>query len=283
MDILTKYLHPLYQAPDAITGAAADPPAPPPADPGVADPPAPDPAGDAAPAGAHGEMIPREIFVAQVTPLRAKARELETALEARDRTIREQNEMLERLQKPADPAALTPPQSRTAHPQSGTDEFNRAVDKAAFEREFTRNTGDVRSAGMAKFPDFQATLGVLEALGVTNNQVILDLLSADKANAHIILDQLAKSPEKATAIASMDQPRRIAEFIRMAPVTAAAAKTEPAAPAPPPARTVSRAPAPSPPVDPGTKKELPPYADELSDEDFTAQFNERMAKRSARR
>lgn len=278
MDILTKYLHPLYQAPDTVVGAASDPPAPPPADPGAADPPAPDPVGDPAPPAPA--MIPQSVFVREVTPLRAKARELETALEARDRTIREQNEMLARLQ--AKPGEDPAPPARTT-PQQGTDEFNRAVDKAAFEREFTRNTGDVRTAGMAKFPDFQATLGVLEALGVTNNQVILDLLSADKANAHIILDQLAKSPEKATAIASMDQPRRIAEFIRMAPVTAAAAKTDPAAPAAPPARTVSRAPAPPPPVDPGTKKELPPYADELSDEDFTAQFNERMAKRSARR
>jgi hypothetical protein len=277
MDVLTKYLHPLYQAPDT-PAAAADPPAPPPADPGAADPPAPDPIGDPAPPAPA--MIPQSVFVREVTPLRAKVRETETALEQAQRTIREQNEMLARLQaKPGEDPA--PPVRAT--PQPGTDEFNRAVDKAAFEREFTRNTGDVRSAGMAKFPDFQATLGVLEALGVTNNQVILDLLSADKANAHIILDQLAKSPEKATAIASMDQPRRIAEFIRMAPVTAAAAKTEPAAPTAQPARTVSRAPAPPPPVDPGTKKELPPYADELSDEDFTAQFNERMAKRSARR
>ncbi len=291
MDLLAKYFaSAVYQAPDAAA-AAADPPAPPapPADPAASGDATP-PALEADPSPPPRAMIPQDVFVREITPLRTRVRETETELEHARRTIREQNEMLQRLQqRPADPAAQPQPQPAprddrgrfTAPPQP--ENFEEAVRAESFKREFARDTGDVRTAGMAKFADFQQTLGVLDALGVTTNQVILDLLSADKENAHVILDHLAKNPEKAAAITSMDQGRRIAEFVRMAPLTAAAPKTEtPAAPAAPAAR-VSRAPNPPPPIDPGASQVVDWRSDKASDEEFTAGFNETMAKRHARR
>ena len=72
MDLLRKYLIPLYEAPDA--NPAAEPPAPPPA---AADPAAvvAEPAPDAPPA--PQKMVPVDVMIREVTPLRAKAREAE--------------------------------------------------------------------------------------------------------------------------------------------------------------------------------------------------------------
>lgn len=289
MDLLAKYFSShVYQAPDAAA-ASADPLAPAPA------PPADAPSGDAPPVDLQPDtppapppraMIPQDVFVREVTPLRAKVRETETALEQANRRLAEQDEMLRRLQQPRPPdQPPTPPRDdrgRFASEPPPPSNFEEAVRQESFKREFARDTGEVRTAGMAKFTDFQQTLGVLDALGVTTNQVILDLLSADKANAHVILDHLAKNPEKAAAITSMDQGRRIAEFVRMAPLTTAQQTDKPAAPAAPPAR-VSRAPNPPPPVDPGATKTIDWRSDEADDATFDAGFHEMMKKRGGAR
>jgi len=80
----------------------------------------------------------------------------------------------------------------------------------------------------------------------------------------------------------MEQGRRIAEFVRMAPLTAAQQTDKPAAPAAPPAR-VSRAPNPPPPLDPGATKTIDWRSDEADDATFDAGFHEMMKKRGGAR
>jgi hypothetical protein len=118
---------------------------------------------------------------------------------------------------------------------SNNDDFNRAVQAAAEAqvqaRQTYKDTADVRDAGLSQFPDFQQSLATLQVLGVTDLNVVSDLIALDKANAHVVLDQLAKDPEKAAQLADMDPRRRISEFTRMA--DAAARPKVPATPTPP--------------------------------------------------
>ncbi len=182
-------------------------------------------------------------------------------------------------------ADAPPPAPRA--PAGQQEDFQTAVSKEAMRLRLFEDTMAVKNAGLAKFSDFNDTLGVLNAIGVTNDDFVMDVLAVDKANAHAILDRLAKDPEKAASLVGMDSRRRTAELTRMSMTAAAEAKTptEPTAkPATTPAaRQVSRAPAPPPPVEPSTSTTKDWRRDDATDEEFDAGFKEQQAKRSARR
>ena len=129
----------------------------------------------------------------------------------------------------------------------------------------------VRNAGENEFKDFGETLGILNAIGATNDDFVSDLLAVDKAGAHKILDKLAKDPEKAASLVGMDSRRRIAELTRMAD----APKTEvkPAAEVVPKPAAISRAPAPKPALSPlAAGPEVDPTTPEGNEKMSDAQF-----------
>jgi hypothetical protein len=137
----------------------------------------------------------------------------------------------------------------------------------------------IRDAGYREFgQSFGQNLAVLNAAGAVSDDMVLDLIAVDKANAHKILAALAQDPERATALATMDSRRRTAELTRIS--MAANAPTTPA-PKAPATKQVSKAPAPPPPVEPSSTKTIPWYSDEASDADFDKGFYDpnRMKKR----
>jgi hypothetical protein len=204
----------------------------------------------------------------------------ETArVSAAERRALDAEEMARRLQtaRPAQddpaPAPVVPAADRQAEIRAEADKLR-----------FYEDTVDVRNRGLAQFGGaFTEALDVLSKLGATSNEFISDVLAIDKPNAHVLLEKIAKDPERAIALAEMTSRQRIAELARMT-VTAspASAVVEPKTPAVAP-KTVSKAPPPAPPVQPSASKVVDGYSDEATDAQFDAQFNERWEKRQARR
>jgi hypothetical protein len=223
-----------------------------------------------------------------------KRRQAEQRAENEARARSDAEALAQRLQanhKPGDPApAPSPPQ-----PQRTNADPNRQaeINAAAAQQRFYEDTLEVRNRGLSQFgAGFVDALAKLEAVEATNDDFIADVLGADKANAHVILETLSKDLEKAGSLAKMNSRQRIAEIVRMTmaskpaaaptPTPAAPASALAAAPAATPAKGVSKAPAPAPSLAATTTK--PPVdwrSDEASDEEFTTGFNETMAKRRA--
>lgn len=192
-------------------------------------------------------MIPARLFEKTAFELREDRRQERARAEAAEKRANDLQAIIERLQVgQADPAAPA------AAAQPPTD-FNTAVQAEAARQRLYDDILIVKAAGLKDFPDFNQSLGILTALGATNDDFVSDVLAVDKSSAHVILDKLAKDPEKAASLVTMDSRRRIAELTRMAVVSNPAAPAPAAAPsvAPaPPAAPVSRAPAPAPRVVP---------------------------------
>ena len=180
-------------------------------------------------------------------------------------------------------ARLQSGQSVPHDPQPQNNQIDPALIRAEAERiRFSEDVNDLRSKGYAEFgTSFNDTIAALGALGAATPEFVSDVLAIDKANAHKIFKTLAEDGERAVALAGMTSRQRIAELARMT-IPTKAAEPAPKAPAAP-ARQVSAAPAPAPAVVPTTTKTLPAYSDELSDAEFTRQFNERQAARRAKR
>ena len=156
----------------------------------------------------------------------------------------------------------------------------------AQNQRFYEDTVDVRNRGMAANGQaFTEALNVLGALGFTSsNDAVADLIAAaGKDNAHQMLIDLAKDPEKAVALTNMTPRQRIAELTRMS-ITKPVEQAASAVAAPVAAqKTVSKAPAPAPAVQTSATKVKDAYSDDMDDDEFTACWKERMAKRSVQR
>jgi hypothetical protein len=271
MDLLRKYFVPLYQAPDVAPGAT--PTEPPPADPAITSDPAADPP-------ASPKMVPVDVMVREITPLRAKVRETEAELATSRRTIAEQNELLARLQNPNNPP-LAPPSVRqpTQHPQPDD------VDRRAAELLLQRDMQALDRRGVTAYgAAWGDTVRLLESFNLNTPEFISSVTEIAPGKSHEVLRTLTQDGEKLAILATLSPVARIAEITRMA-MAPAAQRTDPTPPATPPAPApkVSRAPAPPPPVEPSATKVKDWRADDSSEEEFTTGFNEMMAKRSARR
>ena len=182
---------------------------------------------------------------------------------------------------PKGDAAPLPP----ARTESDSDR-QAAIRAEAQNQRFYEDTVEVRNRGMAANGQaFTEALNVLGALGFTSsNEAVADVIAAaGKDNAHQMLIDLAKDPEKAVALTNMTPRQRIAELTRMSiakPVEQAASAVAAAVAAP---KTVSKAPAPAPAVQTSATKVKDAYSDDMDDDEFTACWKERMEKRSARR
>jgi hypothetical protein len=297
MDLLRKYLVPLYQAPDtAVDPAPSDPPTPPTAADSTA----------AAADAAADPQLPLDIpptptrsdkpFIDTITGLRAKTREIETENARLRQEAADARALAERLAKQnggTAPAPVTTPAPAIA-PAPFSDDAD--VDRRADYKLFLRDVNAMRSSGFQQFgPSFGENIKALDAVGAADDAFVSQVLAVDPANAHVLLHTLATDLEKTVSLVGMDPARRIAELTRLA-MAATAPKTDattttvapPAPPAaagkaPPAKSAVSRAPAPPPPVEPNTSKTIDWRSDEASDEEFTRGFNETMAKRVARR
>jgi hypothetical protein len=268
MNLLRKIFVPVFQAPDVNPGTDEPPVAA--VDPAATPDPPPEPA-------AGEKTVPVSVMVREITPLRAKVRETEAELQQSRRTIAEQNELLSRLQKPGDQQ----PPVRHAIQQPQPDD----VDRRAAELVFQRDAQLVSETGLKTYGQgWVDAVNALNAYGVNSADFVSSVIEIDRTKAHEIMHAIAQDGEKAIALANMTPARRIAEITRMA-MAPAAQKTDPTPPVVPPApvQKVSRAPAPPPPVDPSASKVKDWRSDEASDDEFTAGFNETMAKRAARR
>lgn len=183
--------------------------------------------------------------------------------------------MLERLQKGKETPA--------AQPAAASPDFQTAVQREAARQRLSEDSTAIRDAGFRKFgAAFGENLAVLNAAGAVADDMVMDLIAVDKANAHEILASLAQDPERAASLAGMDSRRRTAELTRISMAINAPAAAAPKA-ATTPAKQVSKAPAPPPPVEPSASKVTDWRADDASDEDFDRGFRETMLKRSQRR
>jgi len=211
----------------------------------------------------HGNKGQTPWFQRVIAEVRQEKQQERTAREAAEQRAADLQAIIERMQGGEKPEVVTkPPATSREAPQ----DFQAAVKAQAAKDRLYEDTMTVRSAGEGEFPDFNQSLGILTAIGATNDDFVSDVLAVDKAGAHKILDKLAKDPEKAASLVGMDSRRRIAELTRMAD----APKTEvkPAAEAPKPA-AISRAPTPAP--------RLAPLAAAPEVDPTTPEGNEKMS------
>lgn len=251
-----------FQAPDAPAPAPSDPPAPPPA---------PEPPALAADAPAEP---PAPAPNAAPTWALERISEATAARRAAETEAANWRELAERLQAapaaPAPDAPAPPPAPRTAAPSYEAD-----VARGVAAQKLMDDSIDVLNAGNTEFKDsFANTRNIVEAVGFLDNAVLGDLFAVDKSNAHKIMTELAKDPERAAQIARMDSRRRTAEFTRISmtiatPKPAAAPAPASAAPAPRPAL----APVAAPPENDG-------LSDEVSDEEFSRNWDAQNLKRT---
>ncbi len=274
-DWLQKYVVPVYSPPDEAVSSDAAPPGPV----VVADPAAAAPAADdAAPDPALEPTKPaKEPWFLKRIAEESAARRAETdRATAAERRAAVAEELATRLQQ-AKPAADSPP----VPPSAPRDDRQAEIRAEAARQRFYEDTVDIRNKGIAQFgASFVEALNILGAVGLTSDESVADVIGVDRANAHVILEKLAKDPERAATLAQMSSRQRIAELTRMTmPAPAAVADPKPA----PSPKSVSKAPAPAPIVQPSAVKVVDGYSDAASDEEFTAKFNERAKARFALR
>lgn len=222
-----------------------------------------------------------------------------SAREAAERRASDAEAMLARMQGGQQPSQQPANGQPAPQPQRGQPanegEYQTHVMQAAQALNAAQTLTDVSTAmlnaGKTQFADFQQSVDLLRALGPLSpehaDNFVFDLAAVDKANAHIILDALAKDPEKAAQIVSMHPRARISELTRISmslnggangansggggapanPVAAAAAAVP---------RKISNAPAPRPAVQPSAAPAVKTFgADEMSDEEFSAAWDKK--------
>lgn len=193
-------------------------------------------------------------------------------LSAAERRAADAEAMLERLQNANREIEPTPPK-------------NTNIDDLVLARAAKLKLDDDRkalvSAGATAFGTeaFNEAAELAAAYGCVSDEFVRDVLAVDRSKAHEIYMELAKDPEKATSLANMDSRNRIAALTRMTMTTPA--KVEPAKPTLAPAKQISKAPAPPPPIEPSATKTVPWYSDDASDADFDKGFYnpDRLKKR----
>jgi hypothetical protein len=257
---------------DPVVAAATE------ADPAAVDPAAvdqhdPAAAASADPASApHGNAGKSPWYMRELAKRTEKTNEERTAREAAERKNADLQAIIDRMQ--ADPAT---PKAAAAAPAQPAD-FNSAVDAAAEKKLFYADTEVVKAAGLSLFPDFGESLTILNAIGVTNDDFVEDVLAVDKVGAHKILDKLAKDPEKAASLVGMDSRRRIAELTRMADAPKIEVK-------PPKPAAISKAPTPKPQLSPlAAAPEVDPTSAEgnekMSDAEWERWYKNKYMKRA---
>jgi hypothetical protein len=244
---------------------AADPPPPEPPEsaPEPASAPEPDPQATAA---EHGDKRKQAWWMRELANKDAEAANLRRELEAA-------NELARRLQNPGVAGAqeIAPPPSVT----------EAQIEARAAELVVKADVRDLDVRGTEKYgEDWTAAVGVLNTLGANNLAFMGDILTADKANAADLVHTLASQPEKLATLMRLPPGARVAELTRISMVSKQLSADPKAPPGSP--KQVSKAPAPPPSLNAGGKKAVAWYADDASDAEFHAGWEE-MAKERAKR
>ena len=252
--------------PAADPAASAEPAAPAPIAADPAEPPAADPAEKP-----HGNKGRKPWYLDRIS-------EETNARQLAEQRARDAEALLERTTRnPTDPAAQpTPRADETA--------IETRARQIADERVNGEKIRTVIQAGVAKFDDWDARAEMLGAVGAASPAFVLDVVGVDPINAHLILHALADDPQKAARLAKMDTRTRTIELVKM---SLAASQADPAAPAAPakqatPPKTVSKAPAPPPPVEPGASQAIDWRSDKATDQDFSKGWEANQRERAAR-
>lgn len=189
-------------------------------------------------------------------------------------------DLLQRVRTNPDPAtpATTPPADESA--------IERRARQIAQETINGEKIRTVIQNGIGKFTDWDDRMATLGAAGAATPEFALDVVSVDPVNAHEILHQLADDPQKASRLARMDTRTRTIELVKMSMAaqgkTAAPAVTE--KPVVPASKTVSRAPAPPPSIEPGATALIDWRTDpNISDDEWSKHWDENQKKRGAAR
>jgi hypothetical protein len=242
----------------------------------------------------RAEPAKKPWYLERIAQESERARRAEERSQKAEREATEAQSLLSRMQhgsvgmdgRPVPPQAQQQPNHQPViPPQPGPNADRQAeINQAASTQRLYEDSLEVRNRGLSKFgASFEEKLAILTAIGATSDDFIGDVLAVDKYEAHVLLDQIAKEPEKAVTLVRMNSKQRIAELTRMSMANKPAATTTTERPAPKPTTKVSKVPAPSPPLQQGATKVVDGYADNATDAQFTAKFNERMKARAANR
>lgn len=231
----------------------------------------------------HGNAGKSPWYMREIAQTREEKRGALTRAEAAEQRAADLQAIIERMQSGTDPA-IAPAAKAAPSPQRPAD-FEAAVRAESAKARLYEDTMTVRQAGEGAFADFGDSLAILNAIGVTNDDFVSDVLAVDKAGAHVILDKLAKDPEKAASLVGMDSRRRIAELTRMADAPKTEPKPAPVAEPKPAAPAISRAPAPKPVVQPvAPAAEVDPTTadgnDKMTDAQWEAWYKNKYQKRA---
>ena len=221
-----------------------------------------------------------ESAISEVTKLRAKNRERDAELQRLRQEADAARELAERLSRGDKQPAPTEMRAAAAD--------DAEIDRRAEYKIFSRDVNNMRAEGLKEFGSaFQEDIRLLTSYGADDDNFVSQVMSVDPASAHILLHELARNPNRTTAIISMDPIRRVAELTRMSiarnsdgTFASKEPKDAPSASAP---KQVSKAPAPPPPVQPTSHKVIEfnsPEADKLPDAEWNKLWDERQAKRN---
>lgn len=264
----------------------------PPADPAVlsaADPagtePSPQPEPQPEPAQ---RTVPVETFMREVTPLRAKVRDLELRGEEDRRRLAEAQELITRLQRTGTEPNAQPPAPTPRQPEQ---QFTQAdIDRRAAELNFQRDAQHVIAAGRTAYGgDWESSVSLLSSFGLDTPDFISSIMDvAGRDKTHDVVRAITVDSSIVAGLSSMSPVRRIAEITRIAERMNAkpAAAAAPAAPAAPPAKTVSKAPPPAPAVVPSAGKAIDWNSadqDKMSDDEWSRNWEERRKSRAGAR
>ena len=235
------------------------------------------------------KTVPLEVMLERVSRAKKSAEEAaEARIAAAERKAAEAEALAARALAQAQ-AGNTETQKQAPQLDPNDPGYRAAVKRDAEAQRFYENTLEVKNRGLTEYGQgFNQTLNILGSLATdapTFNAFISDVLVVDKDKAHEILTEIARDPERAVVLCDMNSGQRIRELTKMSlakdskPV--AEVEVKPAAKAAP-AKTVSKAPAPPPPLASGGTKTLAKYADELTDAEFKQQVIESWGRRAGR-
>lgn len=218
------------------------------------------------------------IFRRVIAEVREEKRQERTLREAAEQRAADLQAILERMQA----GDKVEPPVRPAAPAARDTDFQTAVKAQAAKERLYEDSAAVKLAGDSEFKDFGDSLAKLNDVNVMNDEFVADLLAVDKAEAHKLIDRLAKDLGKATSLAGMDSRRRIAELTRMADALKIEAKPTVEAPKPAP---ISKAPTPKPAISPlSAAPEVDPTSPEgnekMSDKQWEAWYKAKYLKRA---
>lgn len=225
-------------------------------------------------------MVPVDVLVREVTPLRAKIRETDAALDETRRQLNDARQLLERFQRQpgTDPnAAPAPAQRSTEQVYSQQD-----IDRRATELNFQRDAQAVKDAGAKSYGDrWDGYVNILASLGLDTMEFVSSIMDvAGRDKTHEVVHEIVQDPVAAAALARLSPVRRIAELTRMAErMTNKSAAPATSASAAPPAKTVSKAPPPAPRVESNAGQMTDWRSDKASDDEFSKGWNERYLRR----